>query len=162
VSTVTETPKDYVPRLKQAYNEEIRPRLKDELGLGTVMQVPRVTKITLNMGVGEAKTDAKALDAALEELTIIAGQQAQVRRAKKSFNHVCSAAAAGAMAGVTIIGPLRSFAPRDDLSRSARRVSCRFGLRFQGRLSPSHPDLDRLNNRNVIPGGHSQCALQQT
>ena len=48
------------------------------------MRVPRVTKITLNMGVGEAKTDAKQLDAALEELTIIAGQRAQVRKAKKS------------------------------------------------------------------------------
>ncbi len=49
------------------------------------MQVPRVTKVTLNMGVGEAKTDAKALDAAIDELTLIAGQRAQVRRAKKSI-----------------------------------------------------------------------------
>jgi len=48
------------------------------------MQVPRIEKITLNMGVGDAKTDAKALDAAIEELTIIAGQRAQVRKAKKS------------------------------------------------------------------------------
>ncbi len=75
----------YVPRLKQRYEEEIRPRLKDELGLDSVMQVPRVTKITLNMGVGEAKTDAKALDAAIDELTLIAGQRAQIRRAKKSI-----------------------------------------------------------------------------
>jgi large subunit ribosomal protein L5 len=49
------------------------------------MQVPRVTKVTLNMGVGEAKTDARALDSAIEELTIIAGQRAQVRRARKSI-----------------------------------------------------------------------------
>jgi len=49
------------------------------------MQVPRVTKVTLNMGVGEAKTEAKALDAAIDELTVIAGQRAQVRRAKKSI-----------------------------------------------------------------------------
>ena len=75
----------YVPRLKQAYNEELRPRLKDELGLRTIMEVPRVAKITLNMGVGEAKTEAKALDAAIEELTMIAGQRAQVRRARKSI-----------------------------------------------------------------------------
>ena len=75
----------YVPRLKQRYQEEVRPRLKDELGLPSIMQVPRVTKVTLNMGVGEAKTDAKALDAAIDELTIIAGQRAQVRRAKKSI-----------------------------------------------------------------------------
>ena len=52
----------YVPRLKQVYEAEIRTALKDELGLATVMQVPRVAKITLNMGVGDAKTDAKALD----------------------------------------------------------------------------------------------------
>ena len=49
------------------------------------MQVPKITKITLNMGVGEAKTDAKVLDAAIEELTIIAGQRAQLRRARKSI-----------------------------------------------------------------------------
>jgi large subunit ribosomal protein L5 len=78
-------PETYVARLKERYENEIRPQLQEELGLSSVMQVPEVTKITLNMGVGEAKTDAKALDAALSELTIIAGQQAQVRRAKKSI-----------------------------------------------------------------------------
>jgi large subunit ribosomal protein L5 len=81
----TATRETVVPRMKQAYNEEIRPRLKDELELSTVMQVPRVSKITLNMGVGEAKTEAKALDSAIEELTTIAGQRAQVRRARKSI-----------------------------------------------------------------------------
>jgi len=79
------TEETYVARLKERYEREVRPQLKDELELSSVMQVPRVTKITLNMGVGEAKTDAKALDAALDELTTIAGQQAQVRRAKKSI-----------------------------------------------------------------------------
>jgi large subunit ribosomal protein L5 len=79
------TPETYVPRLKERYETEIRNRLQDELGLGSVMEVPRVTKITLNMGVGEAKTDAKALDAAIDELTVISGQRAQVRRAKKSI-----------------------------------------------------------------------------
>jgi len=74
----------YIPRLKQRYNDELRPRLKDELGVASIMQVPRITKITLNMGVGEAKTDAKVLDGAMDELTIIAGQRAQVRRARKS------------------------------------------------------------------------------
>src|SRR3984957_11597386 len=74
----------YVPRLKQRYNTELRPQLKDQLGVDSIMQVPRITKITLNMGVGEAKTDAKVLDAAMEELTIIAGQRAQMRRARKS------------------------------------------------------------------------------
>jgi large subunit ribosomal protein L5 len=81
----TATKETYVPRLKQQYFEEVRERLKDELGLTTVMDVPRVEKITLNMGVGEAKTEAKALDSAIEELTTIAGQRAQVRRARKSI-----------------------------------------------------------------------------
>ena len=76
---------EYTPRLKALYEDELRDRLKGELGLQTVMQVPRVEKITLNMGVGDAKTDAKALDAAIEELTTIAGQRAQVRRARKSI-----------------------------------------------------------------------------
>ncbi len=74
----------YVPRLKTLYEDEVRPRLKDELALASVMQVPRLSKITLNMGVGEAKTDAKALESASAELTTIAGQRAQVRRARKS------------------------------------------------------------------------------
>ena len=75
----------YRPRLKTLYEQELRSRLKDELELATVMQVPRLEKITLNMGVGEAKTDAKQLDSAIEELTTISGQRAQVRRARKSI-----------------------------------------------------------------------------
>jgi large subunit ribosomal protein L5 len=75
----------YAPRLKVQYEEELRSQLKEELGLDSVMQVPRVTKITLNMGVGEAKTDAKQLDSAIDELSTIAGQRAQVRRARKSI-----------------------------------------------------------------------------
>jgi large subunit ribosomal protein L5 len=82
MATATET---IVPRLRQRYDEEIRAALEEELGLDSVMQVPRITKITLNMGVGDAKTDAKALDAAIEELTTISGQRAQVRRARKSI-----------------------------------------------------------------------------
>jgi large subunit ribosomal protein L5 len=72
------------PRLKQRYLE-LRPQLQEELGLSSIMQVPEITKITLNMGVGDAKTEAKALDAAIEELTTIAGQRAQVRKARKSI-----------------------------------------------------------------------------
>jgi large subunit ribosomal protein L5 len=75
----------YAPRLKQRYEQELRTQLKDELDLSSVMQVPRITKITLNMGVGEAKTDAKALDSAIDELATIAGQRPQVRRARKSI-----------------------------------------------------------------------------
>ena len=79
------TANGYAPRLKTAYQQEVRPRLKDELGLTSTMQVPRLQKITLNMGVGEAKTDAKVLDSAIDELTTIAGQRAHVRKARKSI-----------------------------------------------------------------------------
>jgi len=82
VMATTET---YTPRLKARFNDELRARLKDDLGLSSIMQAPTISKITLNMGVGEGKTDAKQIDAALEELTIIAGQRAQVRRATKSI-----------------------------------------------------------------------------
>jgi len=75
----------YQPRLKTAYEQEIQLRLQEELGLSSSMQVPRLQKITLNMGVGEAKTDAKVLDSAVEELTTIAGQRAHVRKARKSI-----------------------------------------------------------------------------
>jgi large subunit ribosomal protein L5 len=75
----------YRPRLKELYDTELRSRLKEELELSSIMQVPTVSKITLNMGVGEAKTEAKALDSAIEELTIIAGQRAHMRRARKSI-----------------------------------------------------------------------------
>jgi large subunit ribosomal protein L5 len=78
------TTENYVPRMKEEYENKIRPALKDELGLSSIMQVPKIEKITLNMGVGEAKTDAKQLDAAMDELTIIAGQRPQVRKARKS------------------------------------------------------------------------------
>jgi large subunit ribosomal protein L5 len=84
MATATKERTTYVPRLKQRYLD-VREQLKGDLGLRTVMEVPRVEKITLNMGVGEAKTEAKALDAAIEELTTIAGQRAQVRRARKSI-----------------------------------------------------------------------------
>jgi large subunit ribosomal protein L5 len=75
----------YVPRLKQRYEDEVRPRLREQLGYSSIMQVPRIEKITVNMGVGEAKTNARALDSALDELTLISGQRAQTRRARKSI-----------------------------------------------------------------------------
>ena len=74
----------YSPRLKDRYSE-LRPQLQEELALKSIMQVPEIEKITLNMGVGDAKTDAKALDSAIEELSIIAAQRAQVRKARKSI-----------------------------------------------------------------------------
>ena len=84
-ATKSKKAETYSPRLKDLYERELRTRLKDELGFSSIMQVPEVAKITLNMGVGEAKTEAKALDSAIEELTTIAGQRAQVRRARRSI-----------------------------------------------------------------------------
>jgi large subunit ribosomal protein L5 len=85
VTATNGTGNGYVPRLKELYERDVRPQLQQELGLPSVMQVPRLTKITLNMGVGEAKNESKLLDSAIEELTTIAGQRAQVRRARKSI-----------------------------------------------------------------------------
>ena len=84
MATATKT-ENYSPRLKDLYEGELRARLKEELAVSSMMQVPRVSKITLNMGVGEAKTESKAMDSAVEELTTIAGQRAQIRRARKSI-----------------------------------------------------------------------------
>jgi large subunit ribosomal protein L5 len=75
----------YQPRLKERYEQELRAQLKEQLGAGSVMDVPRLQKITLNMGIGDAKTEAKVLESALDQLTTIAGQRAQVRRARKSI-----------------------------------------------------------------------------
>jgi large subunit ribosomal protein L5 len=75
----------YQPRLKERYEQQLRTQLKEQLGAGSVMDVPRLQKITLNMGIGDAKTEAKVLESALDQLTTIAGQRAQVRRARKSI-----------------------------------------------------------------------------
>jgi len=72
-------------RLQQHYREKVVPEWTAKFGYKSPMEGPRLTKITLNMGVGEAKTEAKALDAAVEELSTIAGQRAQMRRARKSI-----------------------------------------------------------------------------
>jgi large subunit ribosomal protein L5 len=71
-------------RLKDRYNDEIRDALVRKFGYSSVMQAPRLVKITLNMGVGEAKQDAKMLEAAQQQLATIAGQKPNVRRARKS------------------------------------------------------------------------------
>jgi large subunit ribosomal protein L5 len=75
----------YKPRLKERFNDEIRPSLKDELGLGNVMEVPRPMKVVINMGVGEASRDARLLDGAVKDLTTIAGQRPALRKARKSI-----------------------------------------------------------------------------
>ncbi len=72
-------------RLKELYNKELAPKLKEELGLANVMEVPRITKITLNMGVGEAVGDKKVLENAVGDLTKIGGQKVVVTAARKSI-----------------------------------------------------------------------------
>jgi large subunit ribosomal protein L5 len=72
-------------RLKERYAAEIRPQLLERFGYSSVMQVPRLEKITLNMGVGEAKQNTAMLEAAIEQMTVIAGQRPAVRRARKSI-----------------------------------------------------------------------------
>lgn len=72
-------------RLKELYVKEVAPKLKTELGLANVMEVPRITKITLNMGVGEATGDKKILDNAVNDLVKIAGQKVVVTNARKSI-----------------------------------------------------------------------------
>ncbi len=72
------------PRLRQLYDTEVRPRLISELGLKNPMEAPRMVKITVNMGLGEAVTNPKILDSAVDELALITGQKPVVTRAKKS------------------------------------------------------------------------------
>jgi len=72
-------------RLREVYKSEIAPKLQKELGLANVMEVPRITKVTLNMGVGEAIGDKKALENAVADLTLISGQKPVINNARKSI-----------------------------------------------------------------------------
>jgi large subunit ribosomal protein L5 len=72
-------------RLKEKYQQEIAPALREELKLGSVMQVPRIVKVVVNVGVGEAIQNAKALDAAMDDLTAICGQRPVVTKARRSI-----------------------------------------------------------------------------
>ncbi|QNN51407.1 50S ribosomal protein L5 [Nocardioides mesophilus] len=74
-----------IPRLKSRYREEILPALHEQFGYANVMQVPGVTKIVVNMGVGEAARDSKLIDGAVKDLTAITGQKPQVTKARKSI-----------------------------------------------------------------------------
>jgi large subunit ribosomal protein L5 len=76
---------DYTPRMKQRFRDELVPALQQELGLGNVMQVPRLEKIVVNMGIGDAVKDGRLLDAAVNDLTTITGQKPVVTKARKSI-----------------------------------------------------------------------------
>ncbi len=81
----TERPRNEPPRFKARYREEILPALREEFAYSNVMQVPGLTKIVVNMGVGEAARDSKLIEGAVRDLTIITGQKPQVTRARKSI-----------------------------------------------------------------------------
>ena len=83
MTTATEAPA--IPRLKERYRAEIAPALKEEFGYANVMQIPGLTKIVVNMGVGEAARDAKLIDGAVRDLSLITGQKPAVNRARKSI-----------------------------------------------------------------------------
>jgi large subunit ribosomal protein L5 len=78
-------PQTSQPRLKTLYAEQIAPRLKDDLGLANVMEIPRLEKIVVNMGVGDAVQDKKSIDSAMDELTLITGQKPKLNRSRKSI-----------------------------------------------------------------------------
>ena len=81
----TATVEKTLPRLKQKYREEIAAQLREQFGYANAMQVPGLTKIVVNMGVGEAARDAKKIDGAVRDLTAITGQKPQIRKATKSI-----------------------------------------------------------------------------
>ena len=85
--TVTETAREAAPapRLKSRYREEIVPALREQFGYPNIMQVPRLTKIVVNMGVGEAARDSKLIEGAIKDLTVITGQKPMVTKARKSI-----------------------------------------------------------------------------
>ena len=76
-----------IPRLKEKYNNEIAAQIKEDLELENAMEVPRLLKIVVNMGVGDAAQDAKLMDGAVEDLRIITGQQPKVTMARKSISN---------------------------------------------------------------------------
>jgi len=76
----------YVPRLKESYKNEVAPKLKEEFGYSSIMAIPRLVKITINQGLGDAITDKKVLEKGLSELTTIAGQKAVPTYSKKDIS----------------------------------------------------------------------------
>ena len=85
MSTTTATETFTLPRLKQRYREEIVPALREQFGVANVMQVPTVTKVVVNMGVGDAARDAKLIEGAIRDLQAITGQKPAVTKARRSI-----------------------------------------------------------------------------
>jgi large subunit ribosomal protein L5 len=85
INTDVQAEKSAAPRMKARYREEILPAMREEFGYANVMQVPGLTKIVVNMGVGEAARDSKLIEGAVKDLTAITGQKPQVTKARKSI-----------------------------------------------------------------------------
>jgi large subunit ribosomal protein L5 len=85
MSTTTATKTPTLPRLKQRYREEIVPALREQFGVANVMQVPTITKVVVNMGVGDAARDAKLIEGAIRDLQAITGQKPAVTKARRSI-----------------------------------------------------------------------------
>src|ERR1700743_3667055 len=83
--TTAEATEKTLPRLKQRYREEIRESLQKEFGYANVMQIPGVVKVVVNMGVGDAARDAKLINGAVNDLSLITGQKPEIRKARKSI-----------------------------------------------------------------------------
>jgi large subunit ribosomal protein L5 len=94
-----------VPRLKTVYQETIAPRLQQELGLDNVMDIPRLDKIVLNMGVGEAVGDRRQIESAMDELSLITGQRPRLNKARKSVAGFKVREGMPVGASVTLRGP---------------------------------------------------------
>jgi large subunit ribosomal protein L5 len=85
MTATTEKTTRTLPRLKQRYRDEIAPALQEEFSFANVMQIPTVTKVIVNMGVGEAARDSKLIDGAIRDLAAITGQKPQITKARKSI-----------------------------------------------------------------------------
>lgn len=85
MTVTTQAPARTLPRLKQRYRDEIAGKLREQFGYSNVMQTPSLTKIVVNMGVGDAARDSKLIDGAVRDLATITGQKPQVSRARKSI-----------------------------------------------------------------------------
>ena len=109
----TKTASDYQPTLQKLYKEQVLPALLKEMGVKSPMAAPKLEKIVINIGVKEAREDIKALEIAREDLTAIAGQASQVRRAKKCPSACasrCAARACMSLWNASSILPARAFA----------------------------------------------------
>ena len=130
--TATTAEPKALPRLKQKYREEIAPALHSEFGYANVMQIPGLTKIVVNMGVGDAARDSKVIDGAVRDLTQITGQKPSVTKARKSIAQFKLREGMPIGAHVTLTGCSRWRCPG-----SATSAACRPGSSTARATTPS-------------------------